>query len=85
LESSLKTPLSIRRFVIVFGLAFLMIAGAQVLRGRTHLAAVLHGLIWAAISACIFVVSQIHRERRKQRCAVCDVIDGSTSEGGPAV
>ena len=74
----------LRRFSIVFASAFLVIALAQLLRGRTPQFAALHGLVWAAISATIFVAAQAHREHRRQRCGVCDVIDGSSSESGRA-
>ena len=82
---SVKTPRWIRRFIIIFGVAFVVIAGAQLLRGRTVQVAALHGFIWSAISATIFVVAQIRRERKLQRCAVCDVIDASTSKGSGSI
>lgn len=81
----MKSLLWPRRFAIIFGVAFVLIAGAQLLRGRTAEAAVLHSLIWSAVSATIFVAAQAHRERRKERCAVCDAIDGSSPEGNRAV
>jgi hypothetical protein len=74
----------VRRFAVIFSLAFLAIAAAQLLRGRTAEYAVLHALGWAAISAIIFVAAQARRERRQQRCAICDAVDGSNSGSGRA-
>jgi hypothetical protein len=65
----------LRRFAIVFGIAFVVITGTQLLRGRSAGLAFLHGLMWSAISAAIFVAAQLLRERRKERCAICDALD----------
>lgn len=73
-----------RRFAIIFALAFVVIAGSQLLRGRAVEFAVLHGLLWSAMSAAIFVAAQAYRERKQQRCAICDVIDGQSSDGSRA-
>lgn len=75
----MKTFLWPRRFVIVFGIAFVVIGGAQLVRGHTAGYALLHGLAWSAISATIFVAAQARRERRRERCGLCDAIDGSGS------
>jgi hypothetical protein len=72
----LKTPRSVRRFLIIFAVAFIVIAGAHLLRGRPLEYAALHGLIWSVISALVFVAAQIHKDRKLQRCAVCEAIDG---------
>lgn len=81
------SPMStlLRRFATVFGVAFVVIAGAQLLRGRTSEVAVLHSLAWSAISATIFVAAQASRERKQERCALCDAIDGQGSESKRAV
>lgn len=81
----MNTPLWPRRFGIIFGIAFVVIAGAQLLRGRSREDAVIHSLVWSTVSATIFVAAQAHRERRKQRCVVCEAIDGSSSDGERAV
>jgi uncharacterized membrane protein len=73
-----------RRFAIIFALAFVVIALAQILRGRTVEYALLHALGWSTISATIFVAAQAHRERKQERCAVCDAIDGSNLRGDRA-
>ena len=75
----MNTLLWPRRFAIIFSIAFVVIAGAQLLRGRTAEDAVLHSLMWSTISAAIFVAAQAYRERRRERCAICDAIDGSSS------
>lgn len=71
-----------RRFAIVFAVAFVVISGAQLLRGRAAGFAVLHGLVWSAISTAVFIAAQAYRERKQQRCAVCDAIDGSKPGNG---
>jgi membrane protein implicated in regulation of membrane protease activity len=76
----MKTFVWPRRFAVVFGVAFVVIGGAQLLRGRTAEYAALHALVWSAISATIFVAAQARRERRRERCGICDAIDGSGSE-----
>lgn len=44
----------IRRFVLVFGGAWVVIVGAQLLKGHTIAYAAVQGLLWAAISATVF-------------------------------
>lgn len=76
----MNTLLWSRRFATVFGIAFVVIAGAQLLRGRTGDDAVLHSLVWSTISATIFVAAQASGERRRERCAICDALDGSSAD-----
>lgn len=76
----MNTPLWPRRFAIIFGIAFVVIAGAQLLRGRSPEDAVIHSLVWSTVSATIFVAAQAYRERRNERCAVCEAVDGSSSD-----
>ena len=80
----MKTLLWSRRFAIIFGIAFVTIAGAQLLRGRSVEHAVFHSLMWSAVSAAIFVAAQAYRERGKERCAICDAIDGSSPDSNRA-
>ena len=79
-EESLNILLWLRRFAIVFAVAFVVISGAQLLRGRAAGFALLHGLVWSAISTAVFIAAQAHRERKRQRCAVCDAIDGKQQQ-----
>lgn len=65
----------VRRYLIAFAAAFIAIAGAQLLRGRTAEFATLHGLIWSAISSAIFVGTQAYRARKQKPCVVCDATE----------
>lgn len=61
----------IKRYAVVFAVAFIVIAAAQAMKGHTLAYAVTQGLIWAALSAAVFVATAIHRWRRGQHCALC--------------
>lgn len=61
----------LRRFLAALAAAFVIITGAQLLRGRPTGNAVVHGLVWSLISAAIFVGVNYYRWRRGQRCVVC--------------
>ena len=74
----------LRRFAAVFMAAFLFIAAVQMLRGRAADLAVVHGLIWAAISASIFVGTQIYKSRKQEACAICEAVGNSPPTEGPA-
>ena len=78
----MNTLLWTRRFLVVFAFAFVVIAGAQLLRGRAAQHALVHGLLWSAVSAAIFIGARAYRERRQERCAICDAIDGAKVESG---
>ena len=57
--------------MVALAAAFVIITGAQLLRGRPTEEAVTHGLVWSLISAAIFVAVNYFRWRRGQRCVVC--------------
>jgi ABC-type uncharacterized transport system permease subunit len=59
------------RFLVALAAAFVIITGAQLLRGHTTEDAVTHGLVWSVITAVIFVGVNYYKWRRGQRCAVC--------------
>jgi hypothetical protein len=61
----------IRRFLLVFSLALVVIAGAQLLKGRGLRYSSSHGLVWATITATTFTAARIYQSRRKQHCAIC--------------
>lgn len=61
----------LRRLLQVFVIAFVVIAGAQLLRGHTPADAVHQALLWAAISSGVFVAARIRQSRRGQHCALC--------------
>jgi hypothetical protein len=61
----------VRRFILVWTAAFVLIAGAQALKGHDPAYALTQGLLWATISAGIFVVARLYQSRRGQHCAIC--------------
>ena len=61
----------IRRFLLVFGGALVVIVGAQLLKGHTIAYAALQGLLWAAISATVFTGARIFQSRQGRHCALC--------------
>jgi hypothetical protein len=65
----------LRLFLIAFCVAFVAITGAQALKGHTMTYALTQGLLWAGISAVVFVGAAVHRWRKGQACALCDPRD----------
>lgn len=61
----------VRRFFTVFAAAFLLIAVAQLARGRAPELALPHAGTWAALAASVFTVSRFYQSRRGQHCAIC--------------
>lgn len=61
----------VRRFVVVFAGAFVVIATAQVLKGHAAPQAAGEGLVWASVSASVFVAARIVQARRGRHCALC--------------
>lgn len=61
----------VRRFVLVFAGAFVLIIAANLLRGRPAVTAAVQAGIWAAASAGVFTVSRYFQARRGQRCTIC--------------
>jgi len=61
----------IRGFLVVVAIAFVVIAGAHLLRGNPLGDVVAESLAWAAVSAGIFTAARIYRWRKGQYCAVC--------------
>lgn len=60
-----------RRYLTVFGLAFLVIASSHLVRGRSGEHAVSEGLLWALIAATVFTAGRLYQSRKGQHCAVC--------------
>lgn len=58
----------IRRFLLAYLAALVIIAGGQLLRGRPFDYAIGHGLLWALVTAGIYTAALAHRRRR---CALC--------------
>ena len=61
----------VRRFVTVLAGAFVVIAAAQLLRGRAVEEAIPHASLWSAVAAVIFTASRLYQSRRGQHCAIC--------------
>jgi hypothetical protein len=69
--SLMGTIFWLRRFVAVYLIASLVIAGAQSLKGHTLHYAALQGLVWGAMSAAIFVIARMVQSSRGEHCAIC--------------
>ena len=81
----METVVWIRRFVLAFGTAALLITCAQVLRGHELGYALVQGLIWGAVSAAIFTYVRIRQVRKGLHCAVCaDPPDATAAATGKA-
>ena len=68
------TAFWIRRFALAFTIAFVVIAGAQLLRGREVRSSLEHGLLWALVSAGVFVGARLYQSSRGKHCALCNDI-----------
>jgi hypothetical protein len=68
------TAFWIRRSVLVFVIAFIAIAGAHVLRGRSFESSIVEALVWAVISATIFIGARMYQSRKGVPCAICNDI-----------
>jgi len=67
----------LRRFFVVFCIAFVVIASAHLLRGHDVMSSLSESLLWAMISANIFTASRIHQSRKGIHCALCNDIPGT--------
>jgi hypothetical protein len=70
----------VRRFLIVFAGAFVVIAGVQFLKSHEIAYSATQGLLWAAATATVFTVSRIYQSRRGQHCSICK--DTTEMQGG---
>ncbi|MES2298191.1 MAG: hypothetical protein V4582_14190 [Pseudomonadota bacterium] len=61
----------VRRFVFVSALAFVILVGADLLKGGRIDAAVPSALAWALISASIFTAARYRSARKGLACALC--------------
>ena len=71
----------IRLFILVWTAAFVLIAGAQTLKGHDLPYALTQGLLWATISAGIFTGGRLYQSRRGQHCAICQDTPEMRGEG----
>ena len=67
----MSTTFWIKRFLSVFAGAFVIIGGAQMLKGHDLRYSIIQGAIWSAIAATVFTVTRVIRSRRGEHCAVC--------------
>lgn len=61
----------LRRYATVFAFAFVVIAAAQLLRGREFEVALQHALLWASMSAAVFLATRLYYSGRGVPCAIC--------------
>jgi len=67
----------LRRFFVVFCIAFALILSAHLLRGHELKFSLSESLLWAMISANIFTASRIYQSRKGVHCALCNDIPGT--------
>jgi len=67
----LGTVFWIRRFLTVFAIAFVVIGGAQLLRGHTFSYSLTEGLIWSTVSTIIFTGARMYHSYKGHHCAMC--------------
>jgi len=65
------TAFWIRRFLTVFALAFAVIGGAQLLKGRPLGYAMIQGLVWSSVSSVIFTAARLYHSHHGRHCALC--------------
>ncbi len=64
----------LRRFMLVFCLAFIVIVCAHLLRGHEFMFSLSESLLWAVISANIFIFNRIYHSRKGRYCMLCNDI-----------
>ncbi|CAN5481485.1 hypothetical protein BH18VER1_BH18VER1_18370 [soil metagenome] len=65
------TAFWIRRFFLVFAIAFAVIAGAQFLKGRGIEYSAQQAAFWGVLSAVVFTTARFYQARRGVHCAIC--------------
>ena len=65
------TAFWIKRFLVVLAGAFVIICGAQLLKGHELAYAATQGGIWGLVSAGIFTAVRFRQARKGQHCALC--------------
>jgi hypothetical protein len=65
------TAFWIRRFLLVFAGALVIITGAQLAKGNTLEYSLTEGLLWSAVTAAVFTAARIYKSRKGQHCAIC--------------
>jgi hypothetical protein len=62
----------LRWYATVFTIAFAVIAAAHLLRSRPMSYAISEALVWASITAAVYVAARLYNIRRGRACALCD-------------
>jgi uncharacterized membrane protein len=62
----------LRRYLLVFAAACVIIACAQALKGHDTGYAVTQGVVWGLVTAAVYLAALYYRIRKGQKCAVCD-------------
>lgn len=65
------TAFWIKRFLVVLAGAFVIICGAQLLRGHDIVYSATHGALWGLAGAVLFTVARYRQASRGQHCALC--------------
>lgn len=66
-----STGFWIRRFMVVAGAVFVILAAVGLLKGHMLAEAWLEALGWALASATVFVAARYRSARRGEACALC--------------
>lgn len=70
-ENFLSTEFWVKRFLAVLAGAFVIIGGAQLLKGHDAVYSMTQAAIWSTVSALVFTVARFFQARRGQHCAIC--------------
>jgi hypothetical protein len=68
---SMKPTFWIRRFLLVFFGAFVVLATAGFVRGRPWETVLADSGLWGAIAATLFVATRLYHSRKGRHCALC--------------
>lgn len=73
----------VRRYLVVFAIAFTVIGASHLARGRSVDHAIGEALLWALISATVFTAGRLVQSRRGQHCSVCRDTPELSNHPGP--
>ena len=65
------TEFWVKRFMTVLAGAFVIICGAQMLKGHDLTDSLTHGAIWSVITATVFTAARLFQSSRGEHCAIC--------------
>jgi multisubunit Na+/H+ antiporter MnhF subunit len=67
----MRTLFWIRRFVLIFAGAFVLLSTIYVMRGRALKDAVAEAALWSAIAAALFIATRLYYSSQGRRCELC--------------